>query len=126
VYVILLSIKVILVLIISLLYNIIINAKWIHLLNLIILRIIKWPVCFITEYIVPNTIAKYCIFILVGAIITYLFNKYLWNKYFRSSPVQYFVLFIFLSVIIYVMSDKLNLFSPIRYDSPYAWGAYFS
>ena len=36
------------------------------------------------------------------------------------AAVQYFVLFIFLSVIIYVMSDKLNLFSPIRYDSPYA------
>ena len=66
---------------------IIINAKWNGLAYIVVLRIIKSPISYYIRSIVPNLMAQLFIIIVVGLVISYLWKKFIWDKYFIDSPI---------------------------------------
>ena len=66
--------------------SIIINAKWNGLAYIVVLRIIKSRIYYYIRSIVHNSIAQLFIIIVVGLVISYLWRKFIWDKYFIDSP----------------------------------------
>lgn len=71
--------------------NILLNAKWNNLLVLIVLRTIKSPIYLLLENFYSDWVVIYCLYIFVGAIITYSFHKYILVPYINNSPVFKFL-----------------------------------